>query len=79
MAGRKRYVVTVGNDRPLAEVETGLRGAGLDIEQSLAEIGVVVGTADTSAEESIGRVDGVDDVSAEVAIDVGPPGAPDSW
>ena len=77
MAEPRRYVVTLNNERPLAEVERDLKGAGFEVEQSLQEIGVVVGTA-TDADR-LSRIGGVGDVAEETAIDVGPPGGSDTW
>jgi hypothetical protein len=79
MAGRTRWVITLSGRRPLAEVRDELEAAGFGIDQALEEVGVITGSCDDASVPRIRRIDGVEDVSPEQRIDIGPPDSPGTW
>jgi hypothetical protein len=79
MAETTRWIVTLEPGGSLAAIRSRLEGAGLNIEQVLEEIGVVVGSGDDHAASAVRKLDGVADVSPEREIDIGPPGSPGTW
>jgi hypothetical protein len=76
MADSQSLVITLSGDRPVPEVTADLEAAGLKIDQILAEVGVVTGSAPANAASRLRRVGGVSDVSADHGVDIGPPGSP---
>ncbi|MDP9422853.1 MAG: hypothetical protein M3Q19_08475 [Pseudomonadota bacterium] len=79
MAGRTRWVITLSGRRPLAAVRRDVEEAGFGIDQALEAIGVITGRCDEATVSKVRRIDGVDDVSPDQRIDIGPPGGPDTW
>ncbi len=79
MAGRTRWVVTLSDRRPLAVVRKELEAAGLSIDEVLEAIGVITGSCDEATASKLRQIDGVEDVSPEQRIDVGPPDSPSTW
>lgn len=79
MAGRTRWVITLSGRRPLAAVRKDIEAAGFNIEEALEAIGVVTGTGDEETASKLRQVDGVEDVSPEQRIDIGPPDSPGTW
>ena len=73
---KRAVVVTMSGDRDIHEVARDLKAAGLEIDQALAEIGVVTGSADTDQLKKLREVRGVADVSPDHRVDIGPPGSP---
>ena len=70
-------VVTLSGDRPVHEVASDLRAAGLEVEHVLDAIGSVTGSSPSRNMKRLRAVRGVADVSAEhPPFDIGPPGAP---
>ncbi len=49
------------------------------LRRSLAEIGSITGTATPAVARSITGIDGVVDVARDAGIDIGPPGADETW
>ena len=78
MAGR-RWVVTATGARPLNEIVADLTGHGFDIDQTLDQIGVIVGTATDDVVADLRGLDGIADVSPEGQVDIGPPDSPTTW
>jgi hypothetical protein len=76
---QKKWVVTLSQDRSASEVERALAETGLEIELSLAAIGVLTALGDDACAERARRVPGVADVAPDEPIDIGPPGSPDTW
>ena len=68
------WIITATGDRPVAEVVTDLRKAGLVVGNLLAEIGVVTGRCTPAQAAALRKVAGVADVSPDAPIDIGPPG-----
>jgi hypothetical protein len=79
MAGRTGWVVTLSGRRSLAAVRKDLEAAGFSIDEVMEAIGVVTGNCDERTASKLRKIDGVDDVSPDQRIDIGPPGGPDSW
>ena len=76
MADAQPLVITLSGERPLREVTADLEAAGLKVDQVLAEVGVVTGSAPAAATARLRGVSGVADVSKDHGVDVGPPGSP---
>jgi hypothetical protein len=72
--------VTVTVDRQhaaaLADVAEALRATGMQVEQVLGDVGMVLGTIDADAEHSIRAVDGVQSVDRSLDFQVPPPDSP---
>ena len=79
MAGRTRYVVTLSGRRSLAEVRNELKSAGFTVDETLEAIGVITGECDEKAAAKVRRIAGIEDVSPEQRIDIGPPGGSGGW
>lgn len=67
----RRYVVTLGEgiDNGMSQMVERLRAAGLDVEEQLEEIGVIIGAADESAVPHLLAVPGVGAVEQEREIE----------
>lgn len=72
--------VTVTVDRQhaaaIADVAEALRVTGMQVEQVLGDIGMVTGTIDADAEQSVRAVDGVQSVDRSVEFQLPPPDSP---
>ena len=72
--------VTVTVDRQhvaaIADVAAALRATGMQVEQVLGDIGMVTGTIDEGAEESVRAVDGVQSVDRSLEFQLPPPDSP---
>lgn len=72
--------VTVTVDRQhaaaIADVADALRATGMQVEQVLGEIGMVLGTIDADAEQSVRAVDGVQSVDRSLDFQLPPPDSP---
>lgn len=76
MAEKKKLIVTTSGDRPLSAIKKDLTKMGFAVGQVLKEIGVITGTASAAAVEKLRAIPGVDDISPDEAVDIGPPDAP---
>ena len=76
---KKTWVVTASGDRALDEVAKDLRKSGFHVEEVFHEIGSIHGHGGEDAVKKARKVKGVADVSANVPIDIGPPGSKDTW
>ena len=72
---RQAVVVTLSGERDIKEVARDLRAAGLDGAEQLEAIGVVTGAADPDKIAKLRKVAGVQDVSLDHKVDIGPPGS----
>ncbi len=79
MAADRRWLVTCSGDRELSRIAEDLTARGLRLDQTLGEIGIIVGDAPEDVVEDLRRVPGVLDVSPDQPIDIGPPDAPTTW
>lgn len=79
MAGQKRWIITLSGRRPVTEVRRDLESAGFHVEQVLDAVGVITGTLEGPSASSIRRIDGIEDVSPDVSVDIGPPDSPSTW
>ena len=79
MADTSRWVITTSGDRDLAEIAEELTTRGFTTDQTLGEIGVLVGSAPNDVLDNLRSVSGVEDISQENQIDIGPPDSPDTW
>ena len=68
------WIVTATGERPVAELVSDLRQAGLVVGTLLAEIGVVTGQCSKAQAAALRKVAGVADVSPDAPVDIGPPG-----
>jgi len=73
------WVITTSGDRPIEEIAGELDRCGFAVDQVLSEVGLITGRAAEDAIAKVRRVAGVVDVSANVSIDIGPPGSPRTW
>jgi hypothetical protein len=60
----------------IGDVADVLRRAGMQVDQVLDDVGVVVGTIDPAAEHSLRSVDGVQSVDRALSFQLPPPDAP---
>ena len=79
MAGRTRWVVTLSGRRSLAAARKDLEAAGFSVDEALEAIGVINGRCDEATASKVRQIDGVEDVSPEQRIDIGPPDSPGTW
>lgn len=79
MAGSKRWIVTMANSRSLSDIREELINNGFAVDQVLAEIGCITGTASDDVAQKLRSISGVVDVSPDGDINIGPPGAPVTW
>lgn len=79
MAGTGKWVVSTSGDRPLEEVESELRDSGFAVREVLREIGCITGEASADVVHRVRGIRGVADVEKQGDIDIGPPGAPETW
>ncbi|QAU47326.1 hypothetical protein [Bradyrhizobium guangzhouense] len=70
---RQAVVVTLSGKRKIEEVARDLKAIGLDEAQSLDAIGVVTGATDPDKIAKLRKVPGVQDVSLDHKVDIGPP------
>lgn len=73
MSDKPTWIITASGDRPVAELVTDLRKAGLVVGSLLAEIGVITGQCSKAQAAALRKVAGVADVSPDAPIDIGPP------
>jgi hypothetical protein len=68
---RRDVVVTLSGDRDTTEVARDLKAAGFVVNEVLAAIGVITGSADTRAVAKMKNVRGVADVSDDHPVGIG--------
>lgn len=79
MSENKKWIITTSGEKPLDEIKKNLTETGFEIEQSLDEIGCIIGTASDDTTESARGISGITDISPDESIDIGPPDAPTTW
>lgn len=79
MTDKKRWVITTSGQRPLGEIAGELAAKGFATDSVLEEIGCITGTATDDVADKLRQVSGVEDVSPEPQINIGPPGSETTW
>ena len=69
----RRWVITMSGGRPISDVANDVAAAGFVIDQILAAIGSITGSATDSVAEAVRAIPGVVDVSRDLPVDIGPP------
>jgi hypothetical protein len=67
-------VITLSGDRQIHEVARELKASGLESAQVLDTIGIVTGSAAPKSIAKLKKIRGVQDVSEDHPVDIGPPG-----
>ncbi|RBI69386.1 hypothetical protein DQ400_01465 [Vreelandella sulfidaeris] len=73
------WIITISDDQSINDIATRLSAEGLTIRDVLEEIGCITGSADDVTAERLKKVNGVVDISPDRQIDIGPPGADETW
>ena len=73
MDASSRWVITTSGGRPISDVANDVAAAGFVIDQILAAIGSITGSATDSVAEAVRAIPGVADVSRDLPVDIGPP------
>ena len=73
------WIITISGDQSINDIATRLSAEGLTIRDVLEEIGCITGSADDDTAERLKNVNGVVDISPDWQIDIGPPGAVETW
>jgi hypothetical protein len=73
------WIITISNDQSINDIAARLSEEGLTVKEILEEIGCITGSADEVTAERLKRVKGVVDIAPDMQIDVGPPGAEETW
>jgi len=71
-----RWVVTVSRDHDTAEIAKELATRGFTDMQVFDQLSLIVGAAPDEVVDAVRSIIGIEDVSPEGRIDVGPPDAP---
>jgi len=79
MSKRQRWIVTTDPQHAAGDIARELEQKGFSVDAVLAEIGSITGTATPAVARSITGIDGVVDVARDAGIDIGPPGADETW
>ena len=79
MPTSKRWIVTTSGERPLGDIAKAAKQAGFSVGDVLSEIGCITGSGSDAVAKKLRSIPGVADVSPEDVVDIGPPGAPDTW
>jgi hypothetical protein len=69
------FVVTVSGKRGIHEVARDLKATGFKVDQVMDAIGVVTGSAQSASLAKLRKVEGVQDISSDHPVDIGPPGS----
>ncbi|BCB62525.1 MULTISPECIES: hypothetical protein [unclassified Halomonas] len=79
MATVTLWLITISSDQPIQDIATRLSAEGLIVREVLEEIGCITGAADDATAQRLKQVQGVLDVAPDVPMDLGPPGADETW
>src|SRR5262245_37973987 len=74
--GNQDVVITVAGNCEIHDVARDLKASGLEGAQVLDAIGVVTGSASPNSIAKLRKIHGVQDVSLDHKVDIGPPDAP---
>jgi hypothetical protein len=75
----KTWIVTTNQERPIGEIAKDLKQNGFTVKDVLEEIGSITGSADSTDIPKLRKIKGVADLSADFEINLGPPGADETW
>jgi hypothetical protein len=78
-AAQGSWIVTTSGNRAIADIAKDLKAAGVAVEQTLHQIGVLTVKADKEAIGKARAVRGVSDVSPDHPVNIGPPNSRDTW
>lgn len=73
------WIITISEDQSINEIASRLSDEGLSIRDVLEEIGCIIGSADDVTAERLRKVKGVVDIAPDMQLDIGPPGADETW
>lgn len=73
------WIITISDNQSINDIATRLSAEGLTIREVLEEIGCITGAADDVTAERLKHIEGVLDIAPDIQIDVGPPGADETW
>ena len=73
------WIITISEDQAINEIASRLSDEGLTIRDVLEEIGCITGSADDVTAERLKQVKGVVDIAPDMQLDIGPPGADETW
>lgn len=79
MATTALWIITVSSDQSIDDIATCLSDEGLTIREVLEDIGCITGSADNVTAERLKKIEGVVDIAPDMPVDVGPPGADQTW
>jgi hypothetical protein len=79
VAESRQWVVTTSGDRPINDVASDIEAAGFAIDEILAEIGIITGSATDGVAGAVQAIPGVAELSPDQPIDIGPPDSPTTW
>ena len=70
-----RVMISVADEKvdQLAAVASALRGAGVDVEQTLESLGTIVGSVDEARLSAVARLPGVASVERQGVVTLPPP------
>jgi hypothetical protein len=78
-AAQGSWIVTTSGNRAIADIAKDLKAAGVAVQQTLHEVGVLTVKADEKAIGKARSVSGVSDVSPDHPVDIGPPNSRETW
>ena len=73
---KQAFVITVSEGRAIQDIANDLQAAGFDVDQVLEHTRTVTGSASPQNTDRFRSIRGVEDVSPDHPVDIGPPGAP---
>jgi hypothetical protein len=79
MTQKKNWIITTSPNRKVRDVAKKLQAAGFTVGRVNDAIGSISGSADDRVAKALRSIEGVADVSADSAVDIGPPGGRDTW
>ena len=79
MSNTKKWIVTATDKNTLDDMKKKLTENGFVVDQVMKEIGCITGSANEDVAQKLRTIPGVDDVSPDGEINIGPPDAPTTW
>jgi hypothetical protein len=75
-----RLIVTLDGSRPLKDVSADLSAQGFQVEEELEAVNCLVGsTLDRNRITAMRSIRGIQDISDDRPVNIGPPGSPVTW